>query len=416
LSIYRIVPTRSGVRIELTNSNTPNVVYHIQFSSVEGRFVGPVTLTETIAFDPFNYAFLVSFTTNLDKMVISSNGAIRQYKLISAIDTPIQCLNMAGPDHYHLMCLAGNGLHPILININTGTSQTILVSNSLIYSFEVLDEVFFYLLNMRQELLLYKLSSSSVLLVGTFTIPPGVNFRPIHYNRGTLNCSDHITANTNQDYNNNQTNNANNQTDHDTDQTNNNNDQPDNDNDQTNYDNQNDSQTNNSYQGENQTSNNNQSGSNNSGGQANHSNRINVTDQDHSNNQSNSNNNQINISNQTNSNVVAIVIGAIFITVCGAITMYGLKKWQSSSRQKLETYSKETILQSRVKPVIHDSPKCQRPQRDTAPHNGEMIVRQIPPKAIKKSSCSTTSEEETKLLWSEKDYSNPLSRLVPEAK
>ena len=421
MSIDRIVLTRSGVRIESTNSNTPNVVYHIQFSLVKGRFVGPVTRTETIAFDPFNYAFLVSFTLNLDKMVISSNGTVRQYKLVSAIDSPIQCLNMAGPDHHYLVCLAGNGLRPILINVNTGISQTLLVSNSPVYSFGVLDKVSFYFLNIQQELLLYEINSSSVLPVGTFTIPPGVNLRPIHYNRGTLNCSDHITADNNQtnndnnqtdndqtDNDNDQTENGNDQTDNDNDQTDNDNDQTDNDNDQTDNDydqidvsnqgNQNDSQTNNSYQGDNQTSNNNQSGSNNqinSSGQVNQNNHINVTDQDHSNNQSNNNNNQINISNQTNSNVFAIVIVAIFIIVCGAIIMYGLKRWRSSRRQKLETQSNERILESRVK---RDSPKCQRPQIDTGPHNGTMIVRQAPPKAIKKYSFLTNSEEEITVM------------------
>ena len=206
LMIDRIVPVRSGtfigIRIELTNDNTPNVVYHRLFSSSEHRFVGEITKTDTTAFDSNNLSRLVSFTANHDKMVISENGTSKQYQLVSALDDPIQCKNLAGPDSHYLICLAGNGLSAILVNVTNGTSQIILLGDSLIYKFGTLDEKTFYFLNMQQELSFYLIDKSSALCIGTYTIPPGANLRLLEYNSGTLSCSDHRTVNNKSNSNN----------------------------------------------------------------------------------------------------------------------------------------------------------------------------------------------------------------------
>jgi len=357
--------TFNGVRIEATSDNTPTVIYHRFFSSSEQRFVGPITITSTAAFDSNDLNYIVSFTSNYDKIVISENDISTQYKLVSIIDDPIQCHNMAGPDHHYIVCLTGDGFSLIMINVTSGTSQIILHSDSLIYNFGLLDEMSFYLLNMQQELSFYQIGKSSALHVGSYTIPPDANFRLIGYKHGNLTCSDHT-----QDINN--------------------------------FNNYNQTDMNN------QTNNYHQSYFNNQSNSFNMNNPNEVNNQSNVNNQSDINN-QINKKNQgnhkqSNGHVVAICICVILaILGCAAISVYGLKG-KLSLKQKFEIQYKESIfplpkslsigsiesavpisenssdtIQGESLPgnvVSHNSPPCHRPQKETAPLGyGTMFIR-----------------------------------------
>jgi len=155
----------TGLRLESSIDNSPGV-YHILFSSTAVQsFSQTIIQTETIAFDSGTLDCLVSFTANRKTMIVlSEDGTTRQYELAVALDDPIQCENMFGS----LICLAGGGLSPILINVN-GTSQIIPSGDSLVTRIGKLTKNVFYLLNTQQQMLFYALGSDLVYL-GRFAV------------------------------------------------------------------------------------------------------------------------------------------------------------------------------------------------------------------------------------------------------
>lgn len=199
MKISRIVPmvasdeTFAGLRLELYTDNFPHVVYHKIFSSIEQHFlVNFFWQTETIAFDLYDLRLLVSFSTNLKTMnVMPKNGSeILQYTLPSTLDDPIQCKNMAGPLTHCLICLAGNGLTPILINVLLGTSKAIPIGESPVINFGVLYENLIYLLDTQQVLSLYILDNLTAVHIGDHTIRHGTSLRLFNIN-SSLSCFDH---------------------------------------------------------------------------------------------------------------------------------------------------------------------------------------------------------------------------------
>ena len=92
-------------------------------------------------------------------------------------DKPIQCQNMAtGPKIYYLICLAGNGLHPLIINITTEqiTSRIIPVNSRIVWV-GILAGYVFYLLTEKAEMLFY-VAGSTIWNLTHYTLCPDIDF------------------------------------------------------------------------------------------------------------------------------------------------------------------------------------------------------------------------------------------------
>ena len=202
LKVGRIVPvvakdgSFTGVRIELFVQSSPNSIFHVLYSSTAQRFTQTNIQTETTAFDAYNLNYFVSFTANRRTMIVSfRDGTTRQYPLGATLDDPIQCENMAGADSHYLICHAENGLNPIMIDVINGTSQTIPVGESLVVKLGTLNANMFWLLNSHQELSLYLVNSSNVVLIGVYTVCSNTDFTLMNFS-SNISCSfNHTTTN-----------------------------------------------------------------------------------------------------------------------------------------------------------------------------------------------------------------------------
>ena len=442
LKVDQIIPavakdgSFTGIRIA---DSSPNSIYHILFSSTTQQFSQTSGQTETIAFDSYHLNYLVSFTANLRTMIVSYiNGTTRQYTLLVTLDYPIQCENVVGLHNHYLVCLAESGLKPILINVASGSSQTIPNGDSPVAKLGTLNENTFYLLNTHQELSFYMITNSSSVHIGTYTVRSNSNFRLISFTSNITCDINHVTANETNSTDLNEDNN------------------PD---------------INNLGNISNESDITNQGNITNQGGDI--SNRSDINNQSKINNQGNNNNNnnernnnnQTNINNQSDGHIVAICIGVVFVAfMSGIIIVYGLRK-RLSSKQWLETRHKERILleippskspsigsieidipvsennsdKNRGESVAgfiatHDSPPCQRPLKDTSPGTGTIFIcpsfvaipnLESPPKVIRNQSSPASSQfieadtVKSAILCSEKDSSkppSPVSRLAPEGK
>ena len=200
MKISRIVPTVAnsndgnfvGLRLELVTDNSPGVVYHKEFSSIDRHFLRKFVQTESIAFDSYDLSYLVSFSMNHKTMnIMFKNGSgILQYTLATTLDNTIQCENMAEPFIHHLICLAGNGFSPILINVLNGTSHVIPIKDSPIVDLGALNRNTVYFLNAQQVLSFYVLDNSTALRVGDYTIRHSTSLRLFNFN-SSLSCINH---------------------------------------------------------------------------------------------------------------------------------------------------------------------------------------------------------------------------------
>jgi len=205
MKISRIVPTVAndgmfaGLRLELVTNNSPGVVFHKTFSSIDQSFLNDFYQTETIAFDSYDFSYLVSFSANQQTMnIMLKNGSgVLQHTLASMLDEPIQCENIAGPLTHYLICLAGNGQSPILINVLNGTSHIIPIGNSPIISLGALNDNTVYFLDTQQVLSFYVLNNSTVLHVGDYTIRHGTSLRIFNFNSSLSCVNQQSTGNTN---------------------------------------------------------------------------------------------------------------------------------------------------------------------------------------------------------------------------
>jgi len=192
MNINRIVPavakdgSFTGIRIE---SLSPNTINHVLFSSTAYRFTQTNVQTETIAFDSYNLNYLVSFTTSLRTMIVTfRNGTTRQYPLAVTLDDPVQCENVVGPVNHYLICLAGGGFSPIIIDVTSGTSKAVPVGEFPVAKMEMLSENTFYLLNSHQELSFYIITNSSAVHIGTYTVRSNSNFSLMGFN-SNITCN-----------------------------------------------------------------------------------------------------------------------------------------------------------------------------------------------------------------------------------
>ena len=203
VNIGRIVPavakdgSFTGIRIESFVGSSPNTINHVMFSTAQ-HFSPTNIQTETIAFDSYNLNYLVSFTTSLRTMVVSfRNGTTRQNPLAVTLDDPIHCKNIAGPVSHYVICLAGDGFSPVMINVTSGTSKVIPVGDSPVAKLETLSENTFYLLNTHQELLFYMITNTNIVHIGTYTVSSNSNFRLMGFTSNiTCNVNHTITNNT----------------------------------------------------------------------------------------------------------------------------------------------------------------------------------------------------------------------------
>lgn len=189
----------SGLRVTFSTGNDVGY-YHQYFSSELYYFLGIKFHTQHVAFNSYDLTYLVTFA-NLNTLQIMREGRMsEQFPLSITLDEPIQCGNMAAvPNNHYLICLAGGGFHPVIINITDEqvTSKDIPVFNSRITSVGIITENMFYLLTEDQEMFFYVVNSV-INYLGRYALRYGVT-HVITSTTGDINCSDPDDINTARD-------------------------------------------------------------------------------------------------------------------------------------------------------------------------------------------------------------------------
>lgn len=184
----------------MTFSTGNDVGYYHQYFSSELSFIGIKFHTQHVAFNSYDLTYLVTFA-NLNTLQIMREGRMsKQFPLSITLDEPIHCGNMAAvPNNHYLICLAGGGLHPVIINITDEqiTSKVIPVFNSRIISVGILTENMFYLLTEDQEMFFYVVNSV-INYLGRYALRYGVT-HVITSTTGDINCSEPDDINTARD-------------------------------------------------------------------------------------------------------------------------------------------------------------------------------------------------------------------------
>ena len=171
--IHHLVPVNnnsfSGLRI--IHSNGSHSGYYHQYFSSESGFIGNPFHTDYIAFDSSDLSYLVTFANLNTLKIIKQDGTSKQFPLNAILDDPIRCQNMATePNVHYLICLAGNGLPPLIISItNDQVTSRIIPVNSTIVRVGILTGDVFYLLTEKAEMLFYVMGSTIVYL-GHYTL------------------------------------------------------------------------------------------------------------------------------------------------------------------------------------------------------------------------------------------------------
>ena len=181
-NIHHIVPTPdksfSGLRVIFSNGYHSGY-YHLLLRNKLYSFTGiPAAVhTDYVAFDSYNLSYLITFANLNTLKVIEQDGTSKQFLLSCPLDDPIQCQNMATePNIHYLICLAGNGLHPLIINITTEqVTSKIIPVNSQIVRVELLTGDVFYLLIEKAEMLFY-VAGSTIVYLGHYTLRQDINF------------------------------------------------------------------------------------------------------------------------------------------------------------------------------------------------------------------------------------------------
>lgn len=108
---------------------------------------------------------------------MKQDGTSKQFLLKTTVDYPIQCQNMATkPNVHYLICLAGDGLHPVIINIATDqvTSEIIPVPVQIV-RVGILTEDVFYLLTKNVEMIFY-VANSTIANLGRYALRRDTDF------------------------------------------------------------------------------------------------------------------------------------------------------------------------------------------------------------------------------------------------
>ena len=203
LKIDHLVPVSNasffGLRVvcyHLENSfNFYHKLFLWQLDSTQQQqtgFVEESVQTESVAFDSYNLDYLVTFNANRNTVIISKDGRSQYYQHLPTLDYPIRCQNLAEPSTHYLICLAGNGYLPLLINL-TGDA----VANKSLARDEpkkviragVLARDTFYLLTNQQELSVCLLTST-VWCLEPYTVRANIDFI-ITAASSDINCTVH---------------------------------------------------------------------------------------------------------------------------------------------------------------------------------------------------------------------------------
>ena len=178
--IYRLIPAANSsfpvLRVIFYNGNNLGYSHHY-FSSSESRYINLIFHTDFVAYDSFDLSYLVTFVNHYTLTIIRRDKISKQFSLNITLDDPIQCENMVmGANVHYLICLAGGGLHPVIINIiEPVTSKVIPVFNSQIAQIRMLTKDTFYLLTAEQEMLFYVVNSA-VIYLGRYALRRGIGY------------------------------------------------------------------------------------------------------------------------------------------------------------------------------------------------------------------------------------------------
>ena len=176
-----------GLRLECDVENSASLrqkLFSWQIDSTrqpETGFVEGNVETESTAFDSYNLNYLVTFNAIHNRVIIKENGGSKfSQPLLHPLNNPVLCLNLVEPVTHYLICLAGDGYLPLLINVtdnNAVTNQTLPVDEpkKIIKMGILAEEDMFYLLNDQDELSIF-LIATTVICLGTYPVRVGNNF------------------------------------------------------------------------------------------------------------------------------------------------------------------------------------------------------------------------------------------------
>ena len=178
--IHHLVPainnSFSGLRIIFSTSNDSG--YCHQYFSPELGIIGTPFRTDYVAFDSYDLNYLVTFINLKTLSIMKHDRTSKQFPLGHTLDDPIRCRNLATqPNTHYLICLAGNGLHPLIINITSEqvTSRIIPAFDLRIVRVGILTGHTFYLLTEEAEMLFYVVNST-VVCVGRYALHDGTDY------------------------------------------------------------------------------------------------------------------------------------------------------------------------------------------------------------------------------------------------
>jgi len=95
---------------------------------------------------------------------------------------------VVGPVNHYLICFAGGGFSPVMIDVTSGTSKAVPVGEFPVAKMEMLSENTFYLLNSHQELSFYIITNSSAMHIGIYTVRSNSNFSLMGFN-SNITCN-----------------------------------------------------------------------------------------------------------------------------------------------------------------------------------------------------------------------------------
>ena len=177
--IRHLVPVGNSsfpvLRVTCYNGNSSGYSHHY-FASSQSRFMDLIFHTDFVAYDSFNLDYLVTFANYKTLSIIRRDKTSQQFPLNITLDDPIQCENMVmGPNVHYLICLADNGLHPVIINITEPVTSEVIPVNFRIVQIRLLTRNTFYLLTAERELLFYVVNPAIVYL-GRYGLRHGIDY------------------------------------------------------------------------------------------------------------------------------------------------------------------------------------------------------------------------------------------------
>ena len=189
LKIDHLIPVNNasflGLRVVCHRVDDSSDFYHKLFlwqldstQQQQTGFIGGAVQTESVAFDSYHLDYLVTFNANRNTVIIYKDRQSQYYKNLPTLDYPLQCQNLAEPSAHYLICVAGNGHLPLLINLTGDAVTNMSVSSDelkKVVRIGVLAKGTFYLLNNQQELSVCLLTST-VWCLKPYTVRTNIDF------------------------------------------------------------------------------------------------------------------------------------------------------------------------------------------------------------------------------------------------